>query len=233
MVSYWPLFDLELRTPRLILRPPRDDDFPALIDAIDSGIHDPEVMPFSHPWTDADPVSLRRGAAQFWWRARASWSPDDWHLPLAVLHDGRPVGVQELFATQFPVLREVGTGSWLTRRLQRQGLGREMRAAVLQLAFDGLGAVVARSGAFVDNPASAAVSRALGYRENGRRREAPRGEPRDMVNFELTREDWVWRSRMLPRADIVGLEEALPMFWVTRLHGEVASCADPSEQITP
>jgi RimJ/RimL family protein N-acetyltransferase len=212
MVSYWPLFDLELRTPRLVLRPPGDGDFPALLDAIDAGIHDPEVMPFSHPWTDADQQSRRRGAVQFWWRTRASWSPDDWHLPFAVLHLGHPVGVQELFATQFPVLQEVGTGSWLTRPLQGQGFGKEMRAAVLQLAFEGLGAVVARSGAFVDNPASAAVSRSLGYRENGRGREAPRGEPKVMVNFELTREDWLSRRHTLPPADIIGLEAVLGMF---------------------
>jgi RimJ/RimL family protein N-acetyltransferase len=113
------------------------------------------------------------------------------------------------------VLREVRTGSWLTRSAQRQGFGKEMRAAVLQLAFDGLGAVVARSGAFLDNQASAAVSKALGYRENGRHREAPRGEPNVMVDFELPREDWVSESAMLPRADVVGLKEALVMFSIT------------------
>ncbi len=87
-----------------------------------------------------------------------------------------------------------------------------MRAAVLQLAFEGLDAVLARSGAFVDNPASSGVSKALGYQENGRHREAPRGEPKEMVDFVLTREEWFRRRDDFPRAMVTGLEEALPIF---------------------
>ena len=213
MVSYWPLFDLELRTPNLVLRPPRDDDFEGLMDAIDAGIHDPEVMPFSIPWTDEPPISRRRGTAQFLWRQRANWSRDDWHLPFAVLEGGvRPIGLQGIFAKRFPILREVQTGSWLSQPYQGQGFGKEMRAAVLQLAFEALGAVVARSGAFVDNLSSIGVSKALGYRENGRCREAPRGDAKVMVNFELTSDEWLTRSNDLPRAEILGLEASMPIF---------------------
>ena len=172
-LSFWPLFDLELCTPRLVLRPPLDEDFGELLRAIDGGIHDPAVMPFSQPWTDAEPTSRRRSAAQYWWRARAGWSRDDWDLPFAVFHEGRAIGIQSIFAKQFPMFREVASGSWLCLSSQGQGFGKEMRAAVLQLAFEGLDAVVARSGAFLDNEASARVSRALGYRENGSHREAP------------------------------------------------------------
>jgi RimJ/RimL family protein N-acetyltransferase len=39
----------------------------------------------------------------------------------------------------FAVLREVHTGSWLGQRYQGQGLGTEMRSAVLHLGFAGLG----------------------------------------------------------------------------------------------
>jgi RimJ/RimL family protein N-acetyltransferase len=213
---YWPLFELTLSTPRLLLRPPTDNDFPGLLDAIDAGIHDPDVTPFSVPWTDADPTVRRREAVQFWWRQRAGWKPDDWHLPFAVFHDDRPVGIQGVFATRFSILREVSTGSWLTRSAQGHGLGKEMRAAVLQLAFEGLGAQVARSGAFADNVASLAVSKAIGYRPNGWSREAPRGTPKMLVNFELTRDEWVARRDALPRAGIAGLHACLDMFGATQ-----------------
>ncbi len=43
-----------------------------------------------------------------------------------------------------------------------------MRAAVLLLAFDHLGARTARSEAFADNPASLRVSEKLGYAPDGR-----------------------------------------------------------------
>jgi RimJ/RimL family protein N-acetyltransferase len=212
MVSYWPLFDLELRTPRLVLRPPQDDDFEGLMDAIDAGIHQPESMPFSIPWTDEAPMSRRLSTAQFLWRQRADWSRDDWHLPFAVLQGGMPIGLQGIFAKRFPILREVQTGSWLSQPYQGRGFGKEMRAAVLQLAFDGLGAVVARSGAFVDNLSSIGVSQALGYRENGRCREAPRGDAKVMINFELTYDEWLQRRQDLPRAEIIGLKASMPIF---------------------
>jgi len=49
----------------------------------------------------------------------------------------------------------------------RHVTGTEMRAAVLHLAFDGLGAREAHSASFEDNPASQRVSLANGYQSNG------------------------------------------------------------------
>jgi RimJ/RimL family protein N-acetyltransferase len=212
MASFWPLFELQLITDRIVLRVPTDDDFPGLLDAIEAGIHDPESMPFSIPWTDAEPSIRRISSVQHWWGQRATWSVDDWHLGLAVFLDGRPVGVQSVMAKRFPLLKEVSTGSWLTASVQGRGIGREMRAAALQLAFDELGAAIARSAAFSDNPSSQAVSRAIGYRENGHYREAPRGEPKEIIGYELTREEWAEASRRFQPAEIVGLDGCRHMF---------------------
>jgi RimJ/RimL family protein N-acetyltransferase len=68
---------------------------------------------------------------------------------------------------------------------QRQGIGAEMRAAVLQFAFDHLGARRARTSAFTDNVASNRVSRRLGYRADGSETLARRGQPADLVRFVL------------------------------------------------
>lgn len=54
----WPLFGLLISTPRLTLNPVRDEQLPGLIDAVLAGIHDPAVMPFGVPWTDAPCSSL-------------------------------------------------------------------------------------------------------------------------------------------------------------------------------
>jgi RimJ/RimL family protein N-acetyltransferase len=213
VASYWPLFDLRLETERLVLRAVTDDDLPGLLDAIDAGIHDPELMPFSIPFTDQEPAERRLSSAQYIWGARANWSPDGWELPFGVFSDDTPIGIQGVSAKRFPVMREVETGSWLTRAQQGQGFGKEMRCAVLQFAFEHLEADVARSAAFLDNPASAAVSRAIGYRENGRSRDAPRGTPKDQVKFELTRDEWLQRRDSLPRARVVGFDTARPMFF--------------------
>jgi RimJ/RimL family protein N-acetyltransferase len=109
-------------------------------------------------------------------------------------------------------MREVDSGSWLTRAVQGQGFGKEMRCAALQLAFEHLDAEIARSGAFIDNEASAGVSRAIGYRENGRSRMLRRGEPGEAVFFELTREEWAERRDALPRATVAGFDTARVMF---------------------
>jgi len=98
---------------------------------------------------------------------RSQLTPRCWHISFLVRHDGRVIGAQSLSARDFAITREVSTGSWLGIAHQRYGFGTEMRAAVLLLAFDHLGATTARSGAFVDNPASLRTSEKLGYQPDG------------------------------------------------------------------
>ncbi|WP_082046361.1 GNAT family N-acetyltransferase [Arthrobacter sp. L77] len=192
LVSIWPLFGLVLTTPRLVLTPVRDEHLPELIDAVLAGIHDPGEMPFSVPWTDAPREVLITETAKHQWRLRAGVSTDAWAINFAVLHEGRVIGVQDLTAHSFPLLRRVGSGSWLTRSAQGLGLGTEMRAAVLQFAFDHLGATSAVSEAAAWNGASLGVSTRLGYALNGTTLvEARRGEVDVQQNLLLARADFV------------------------------------------
>ena len=59
-----------------------------------------------------------------------------------------------------------------------------MRRAVCSFAFDHLGAIEVTSGAFLDNPASLAVSRKVGYEPDGRFR-MKRRESEVAVNQRL------------------------------------------------
>jgi RimJ/RimL family protein N-acetyltransferase len=205
----WPFFDLRLRTARLELRAPTDEDLVELAALAGQGVHPPEVMPFLVPWSDLPSPALERGILQWHWRCRAGLGPRSWWLDLVVRREGVLVGTQGLGAEDFPLLRTVRTGSWLGRSHQGQGIGAEMRAAVLHLAFAGLGAEVATSAAFDDNPASERVSRKLGYEPNGVDRKAPRGVPVELRQFRLTRA--VWAAR--PRAEVAieGLAPCLPL----------------------
>jgi RimJ/RimL family protein N-acetyltransferase len=54
--------------------------------------------------------------------------------------DGRPVAEQTLTGVHSSALGTVTTFSWLSADERARGLGHEMRAAILHLAFDGLGA---------------------------------------------------------------------------------------------
>ena len=206
----WPLFGLRVRTPRLTLSHPKDDELDALNAVINRGIHDPQFMPFDIPWTDEAPEIRPRHSLQHWWRLRANWEPEKWMLTMMVREGDTVVGVQDMFGTNFALTKEVGTGSWLGREYQRRGIGREMRAAILHLAFAGLGAQRATSGAFEDNTASIKVSHSLGYRENGDEIKVRRGQPARSIRFVLDRADWERRKREDIR--IEGLEACRSMF---------------------
>jgi RimJ/RimL family protein N-acetyltransferase len=204
---HWPLFALRLVTERLVLRPVTDADLPAIVDAVDAGVHEPGFMPFSVPWTEKPPPERARGLAQHVWKARTEWSTNRWVLHLVVTLDGVPIGMQDAFTTDFPVMREATTGSWLTQSMQGKGYGKEMRAALLTLLFDGLDTEIARTAARVDNMPSLGVTRSLGYAENGRQRIAPYDKPVDLLRFEMTRA--AWDESTHPRATIENLDPTL------------------------
>lgn len=192
LTELWPLFGLKLATPRLELRPVSEADLPHLIAAVHAGIHDPEEMPFSYPWTDAKGDELTQETLKYFWQTRAAVSPDRWIINFGVWIDDDFAGVQEIMTTDFPFLKTVRSGSWLTRSRQGNGIGTEMRQAVMAYAFDYLGAEVAESDAATFNQASLGVSRRLGYRDNGATRISVRnGELREQRRVRLDREDFI------------------------------------------
>jgi RimJ/RimL family protein N-acetyltransferase len=208
-VDIWPFAALRITTPRLELRYPDDDDLVALAHLAVEGIHDPASMPFSEPWTRLEGPERARSVVQYAWRQRALLARDDWALPFAVRDAGRLVGLQAIEAKQYSVRRTVETGSWLGLQDQGRGIGTEMRAAVLHFAFAGLGAEEAHSGSFVDNPASAAVSRHNGYTPNGGEICVREGEPARMQRWVLTRSAWTPHRR--DDITIEGLDSCLSL----------------------
>ncbi|MFJ9371519.1 GNAT family N-acetyltransferase [Nocardia sp. NPDC101769] len=212
LMKYWPVAGLQVRTPRLELRMPGLEDLGALAGLAAEGVHDPAVQPFTAEWTDAEPDERAQRVLRWHWRCWADWQVNDWELNLVVLRDGELVGTQSIGAKDFAVCGEVGTGSWLGRRHHGQGIGTEMRAAVLELAFAHLGAESAVSGAFEDNLGSHGVSRKLGYEPDGLAVHAVRGKPAVIRRLRLTREGWETHRRV--PVEVTGLEKCLPLFGV-------------------
>ncbi|UUZ59814.1 GNAT family N-acetyltransferase [Nocardioides sp. B-3] len=189
--AVFPVLDLRVVAGDLELRGISDDDIVVLGALAAKGIHSPDRMPFSFPWTDVTPEELPLNFAQYHWRTRADFSPASWILNLGVRWRGELVGSRGVTTRNFVVRRTGETGSWLGIDHRGRGLGTAMRQAMCVLLFDHLGFTEITSGAFVDNPASLAVSRKVGYRVNGTERYERRGELAEMTMLALRPDDWV------------------------------------------
>ena len=206
----WPLRELFITTPRLVLRYPSDNELAILAEVAAAGIHLPGERPYLTPWTEGTPQQTAAHVVQQHRDRRAGWTPDAWTLEVAVVVDDQPIGIVTLRARDFAVLREVTTESWLGLAYHRQGYGTEARAALLHFAFEHLGAESARTDVFQDNAGSQGVSRRLGYRSDGISRDVRDRQVVISDRLRLDRADWYASERETVVVD--GLAEALPFF---------------------
>ena len=188
----YPLLGVRVSTPRLELRGATDELLDELAPTVRAGKTHAEPAPYDDPMSFYEPDPDIRVAK--WlraiWRRRGTVEPGTWRLYFVVVIDGRPVGEQTLTGVDFSALRTVSTFSWLSVDERGGGLGREMRAAILHLAFEGLDAREASSDAFVDNVGSNAISEGLGYSPNGFEWATRQGEPALLNRWRLTSEAW-------------------------------------------
>ncbi len=176
-------------------------------------MHPPDFMPFRVRWTDGiGSRGFRDGFAAFHHGQRENWTPENWWLELGVWADGTLAGIQALSGVEFAKERSGATASWLGLRFQGRGYGTEMRSAVLELLFRGLGGRVAISGAVEGNSSSARVSEKLGYAVLGHESFDRNGELVAETAFRLEREQWLAREH--PPVEIDGLEPCLALFGV-------------------
>ena len=178
-----------------------------------AGVADAEPWPFDDPMSFyADSPEREWQWLRGIWAGRARVSPDSRRLYFAVLVDGetgRHAGPHrhELQAVRHGVQLLVAGP-----RQPRTGLGKEMRAAILQLAFAGLDAREAGSDAFLDTEASNRVSRGLGYEPNGTDWDTRRGEPARIQRWRLTRDAWERVRR--DDIELTGVKECLPVLGI-------------------
>lgn len=206
-MNLYPALGVSVTTPRLELRPATDDLLAELAVLVRDGQAMAEPAPYDDPMSlyEDDPDLRVQRWLQSIWRGRGTVGPDFWRLYFVVVIDGRPAGMQDLIGDRFASYGSVVTFSWLAAHARQRGVGREMRHAVLHLAFEGLGAAEAGSEAFLDNRGSNGVSRALGYAENGTAWATRRGEKALMQRWLLRRE--VWQSMRRDDIALAGVEE--------------------------
>ncbi|MEV4813273.1 hypothetical protein [Micromonospora avicenniae] len=70
LIDHWPLLGLRVRTDRLELRLPTDEELADLAELAVRGVHRPDERPFLTPWTDLPPRELARRVVQWQWKTR-------------------------------------------------------------------------------------------------------------------------------------------------------------------
>lgn len=211
--TFYPPLDVRVITPKLELHGATDDLLAQLLPVVRRGMIGPPPYPFDDPMSLYEESPLReRKWLQAIWRGRSTVRPDAWRLYFVVVLGNRAVGMQDLIGVNFDTFRTVTSFSWLAPDFRQRGLGREMRSAILHLAFEGLGAAEATSEAFVDNTASNRVSAALGYQPNGSDWATRRGEPAVLNRWILRRDDWAMTRRA--DIDLIGVDECKPVLYI-------------------
>ena len=161
-----PLLALRITAGPVELRGVTDDLLGPLAE-LATDIHDADFMPFGFPWSLTPAAEMPLNVAQYHWGKRASFSPAKWSADFAVFYEGELVGSQGFTTEDYLVKRGGETGSWLSRRFQGRGVGTAMRQVICAFLIDHLDAEYVTSTAFTDNAASLAVSRKVGYTDNG------------------------------------------------------------------
>lgn len=203
------MFDIRLTTPDLELRHLTEADLPAVAAILPD---DAEQDPASPTYPGLDTAGNRAVVVhQDYWRARGGWCPESWALSFGAFRDGKLVGYQGLEGADFSTLRTVDSSSFLVGAARGSGLGKQMRAAALALAFGPLGARSAVSSSWTDNHAALGVSHALGYVDNGVVPYRRGGVAGEMAHLRLSRETWL-ASRWPELVTVSGVEDCLVFF---------------------
>lgn len=190
LTRLWPAAGINVRAGELEFRWIDDEMLLDLADLAVRGVHDPGQLPFTFPWTQGTELEVARRLLTYHWSVRKHVGPGSLVLELAVLHDGIPVGIQAVSGEDWAILRSVETGSWLGKEFHGRGIGTRMRALMLHVCFEGLGAAEVTSTAYEDNPASNAISNRVGYEPDGMNRVVRDGKPQMLKRYRMTRERW-------------------------------------------
>ncbi|MGR3434447.1 MAG: GNAT family N-acetyltransferase [Shimia sp.] len=184
-----------IRTPRLVLRPPRAGDGSALAEAMG------EAYDTLHPWFHAAMGSRQRETSAAWQnvvtsRAIAAFVARE-RLTYLTWEGEALIGIVEL-KPDWRVGRQ-SLSYWLRPGHTRRGLGREAVGAVVRHAFDALDARFVTVSHAAPNARSAKLIAALGFERTAHRKldyEMPDGTLVDEIGYTLS------HAARLPAQDV-------------------------------
>lgn len=170
-----------LATERLVLRPFRTDDAPAVARMLITPHISEHTLSFPHPYPP--------GVAEDWISRHRAWADRGIHLQWAItLPDDTPVGAIGIALSADPPHGDIGY--WVGPDFWNRGYATEATRAVIAHAFATLGLPRVQASCFVENGASARVLQKAGMVEEGVLSDhlLKDGVPRDVRLFAITRD---------------------------------------------
>lgn len=169
-----------LKTARLVLRPFRDADVPALVRELSDREVSRETLTIPHPYSEERAREFLAGIPQ----RHAAGKGVVW-----AIQDSELVGAVGLNLTR--AHRRAELGYWIAKSRWGKGYATEASRAVLDYGFGTLGLHRIHAQHYVENPASGAVMRKLGMQREGRLRAMVwrDGVPRDLELYAILSTD--------------------------------------------
>ncbi len=179
-----PIEPITLRTDRLVLRPPSNDDAHAIAKLCGDFEIARTTSSIPHPYT----LDHAREFIEFCRSEREAGSAANFAITLT--DTGEVLGMIGLIVDAESERAELGY--WIGRPFWNQGHATDAARAIVDYGFQTLALQRIHAGYFASNEASGVVQRKLGFQPEGvQRRHIVRfGEPHDLDMYALLREQW-------------------------------------------
>lgn len=183
---------MRLETKRLILRPPRINDWKDVVE----GANDLEVsrnlLAVPHPYQKKDALKWIKHCI----KRHKSKNPDDYTFFIELKSEHKIIGATGIHKID----KSQGiakTGSWINRKYWRNGYILEAKVPILDFAFNKLKLRRIETAAIEENIASNNMSKKLGFKHEGTKRQAviPKatGKIHDEQIYGLLKKEWLQR----------------------------------------
>ena len=179
---------MELNTRRLLLRPLRDDDAPALSQGLNNFKVSRNLTRVKYPYALADAEAFITKQRGF----------DPRSVICAITFRAAPDEVIGIIAYEYRLGSEGAEfGYWLRECCWHMGLMSEAAASLVHHAFTNGGAETLLSGYHADNPNSGRILQRVGFVETYRGRSFGLAQNCEVptVKLRLTREDWLAQQK--------------------------------------
>lgn len=156
---------MQLETERLILRKPKRTDWKDIVEGAGDLAVSKYLVSVPHPYTKKD---------AFWWidRTIKKWGKtkkEDYSFMIELKSEKKVIGSTGIHKIDYFNGKAI-TGSWINKKYWKKGYILEAKVPVLDFAFNKLKLRKIETAAFVNNKASNAMSKRLGFKLEGTKR---------------------------------------------------------------